>query len=70
MGVYEGRGQLGKLLKDLLSRWHDARMSWDDQQARAFGEKYVHAIEMDLRVAVSAMEQMGALIAQIKQDCQ
>ena len=28
MGVYEGRGQLSKSIKELLLRWNETRMSW------------------------------------------
>ena len=38
MGLYEGRGNLGKLMKDLRERWHATRMDWDDEQARRFEE--------------------------------
>ena len=36
MGLYEGRGQLGKLMKDLQNRWHETRLNWDDENAKQF----------------------------------
>jgi hypothetical protein len=70
MGLQEGRGQLGKLHKDLQLRWHEARMNWDDDQARRFEARYLDPMERDLRSAISAMDDMAALINQIKNDCQ
>lgn len=70
MGLSEGRGQLGKLIKDLQQRWHEARMNWDDEQARRFEERFITPMEQDLRIAMSAMDEMGALLNQVRNDCQ
>jgi hypothetical protein len=69
MGLYEGRGQLGKLMKDLVNRWRETRCNWDDKQAHDFEDRYIVPIEMDIRLATSAMDQMAALISTIKQNC-
>ena len=70
MGVYEGRGQLSRAIKDLRNRWIEARAQWDDANAERFEEKYVVPLEQDLQQAVSAMDQMAVLIAQAKHDCE
>jgi hypothetical protein len=70
MGLYEGRGQLGKLIKDLQNRWHETRMNWDDEQARRFEERFIEPLEQDLRIALSAMDEMGAILGQIRNECQ
>ena len=69
MGLYEGRGQLGKLIKDLQLRWHETRMNWDDEQARRFQERFIDTLEQDLRIALSAMDEMAAILSQIRNDC-
>ena len=70
MGVYEGRGQLGKGLKQLMLRWSETRMSWDDAAALAFEKKFLEPLEIDLRSAVGAMDHMATLLSQIRRDCQ
>ena len=70
MGLYEGRGQLGKIMKDLQQRWHETRMNWDDEQARRFEERFVDVLETDLKIALSAMDEMGAILSQARNDCQ
>ena len=70
MGLYEGRGQLGKLIKDLRERWHQTRMNWDDDQARRFEERYIEPMEQDLRAALSAMDDMAGILSQVRQECQ
>jgi hypothetical protein len=70
MGLYEGRAQLGKLMKDLASRWRETRMNWDDEQARRFEERFINTIEQDLRQAVQTMDEMAVLMNQIRNECQ
>jgi hypothetical protein len=45
-------------------------MNWDDEQARRFEERFIVTIERDLRQAVSSMDEMAALMNQIRQECQ
>ena len=70
MGLYEGRGQLSKLMKDLQQRWHETRVNWDDEQARRFEERFIKLLEKDLRGAITAMEEMAVLVSQVQQECQ
>lgn len=70
MGVYEGRGQLSKALKQLQLRWAEARMSWDDAAAAYFEKRFLEPLEMDLKNAVSAMDHMATVLSQVRRDCQ
>ncbi len=70
MGVYEGRGQLGKAMKELTNQWLDARASWKDQNAERFEKKHLVPLDMDLRSAVAAMDVMAQLLSHIKRDCE
>ena len=70
MGVHEGRGQLAKGLKELVSAWQDTKSQWKDQNAERFEKKHVQPLEMDLRAAVSAMDVMSQLISTIKRECE
>jgi hypothetical protein len=70
MGVHEGRGTLARAMKDLMMRWQDCRSQWDDSQARRFESERLLNIEHDLRAAVSAMDSMSVLLAQIRRDCE
>ena len=70
MGVYEGRGQLGKSMKELMNAWMETRSSWKDANAERFEKKHLVPLEMDLRQAVSAMDVMSQLISAIKRDCE
>jgi hypothetical protein len=69
MGVYEGRGQLGKAIKLLLRRWEEAKSEWDDSVSKNFEKTYLLPMEMDLRNAVGAMDHMAQVLAQVRRDC-
>ena len=54
----EGRARVGKLVRELVNKWTELRMSWDDANSHAFEERYIRRIEEDARMAVSAMDQI------------
>lgn len=70
MGVYEGRGQLTKSMKQLLLHWHEARSNWDDANTHAFEEKHMVPLEQDLRNAVAAMDHIAMYLQQLRRDCE
>ncbi len=69
MGAYESAGNLAKAVRELLSRWHDVRMQWDDPVSRAFEQKYLEPMQNDARVAMTAMSEMATLLDRIRRDC-
>jgi hypothetical protein len=70
MGVYEGRGQLGKAMKDLATRWGDTKVQWDDAVSHALENEYLVPLEIDVRNALSAMDQMAIVLTQVRRDCE
>jgi hypothetical protein len=70
MGMHEGRARLGKSVKELLSRWGQARLHWNDAPSKAFETRFLTPLEMDLRQALGAMDQMAQVLQQIRRDCQ
>jgi hypothetical protein len=69
MGVYEGRGQLSRAMKDLMAHWRETRLYWDDALARNFERNYITPLETNMRNAGGAMDHMAALLNQIRRDC-
>lgn len=69
MGVYEGRGQLSRSMKDLMSRWIEAKSSWDDANSAHFEENVLLLLQRDMQTAVAAMDAMAVLISQAHHDC-
>ena len=70
MGVYEGRGTLSRAMKELENHWLDAKASWDDPRSHEIEERFLRPLDMDLRTAVSAMDQVAVLMSRIKHECE
>ena len=70
MGVHEGRGQLGKIVKNLTQAWQETRAVWDDPISEKLNEEFIEPVETDLKNAMVAMDQMAVLISTIKRECE
>jgi hypothetical protein len=69
MGLYEGRGNLNKSLKDLLMKWDQTKLDWSDEVAEEFEKNYLEPLEMTLQQAVAAMDHMAQVLAKVDRDC-
>ncbi|MGA2581673.1 MAG: hypothetical protein ABSG31_00235 [Tepidisphaeraceae bacterium] len=70
MGMHEGRARLGKSMRQLMARWAATRMQWNDANAENFETQHLAPLEADLRLALTAMDQMSQILQQIKKDCE
>jgi hypothetical protein len=69
MGVAEGRGALGKSVKELLMRWRECKSQWRDSNAHAFETRFIIQFEQDAKQAVSGMDTMAHVLQKIKSEC-
>ncbi len=70
MGVYEGRGQLAKSMKELMARWMEATSQWDDTVSRGIEKSVLQPMESELKSVASAMDHMAVILNQISRDCE
>ena len=70
MGLAESRGKLGSSTRDLLNLWANTKLVWSDVNAEKLEETLLRPLEMDIRNAASAMDQMSALLAGIRRECE
>ena len=70
MSLVESRGQLTKLHRDLLNRWMMVRSEWNDARAEYFEQQYLRPLEIEVRKAIAAMDQMNIILNKIVQDCE
>ncbi len=69
MGLYEGRGNLNKSMKDLLIKWDATKQDWSDEVAENFEKDYLAPLEQAVRQAVSTMDQMAQVLSRVDRDC-
>lgn len=70
MSLPAGMARMERARKDLLDQWRRANQGWQDANAKQFEEHVIQAIDADLRQAVSAMQQMAAMVDQARRDCE
>jgi hypothetical protein len=70
MGLQESRGKLGSSIRDLMNLWANTKLTWNDVNSERFEETFLRPLELDLRNAAGAMDQMAALLSQLKRDCE
>lgn len=70
MGVFEARGTLAKAMTELTRSWNEVRVHWSDARAEQIERELMQTLEMDLRFAGNAMDQLAVLLAQARRDCE
>lgn len=69
MSISSGRGILIDAHKELVRAFDRVRQTWDDQNARQFEERYVRPLDNQVRLAVTAMQQLADAAHAAKRDC-
>jgi hypothetical protein len=70
MGLQESRAKIGTAIRDLRSLWSNTKVYWTDANSERFEEEFLQPLEMDVRTAANAMDQMGTLLSQIRRQCE
>jgi hypothetical protein len=60
---------LGRGLKNVRQLWDETRAGWKDPVARDFESRYWVPLETQVLAAVQAMDALGPLLAQARQEC-
>ena len=68
MGVYEGRGQITKSMKELMQKWAETKGYWQDAVAARFEAERLHPLEYDVKTAMGAMDHMAILLGQAERE--
>ncbi len=69
MGIPESRGKIATSTKDLLALWSNTKVQWNDGNSQQFEEGVLKPLEMDVRTATQAMDQMAGLLGTIRREC-
>ncbi len=69
MSVMDSKGALARASKDLFARWDDLKSVWSDAQSAEFEKVFLSQIELDVKSALGALDQISQLISMIENDC-
>jgi hypothetical protein len=61
--------QMQRATKQLQERWHEAQQSWNDAVSREFQAKYLEPILPELRLTMSAAQELSELLTRAEQFC-
>jgi hypothetical protein len=70
MSMHESRAKIGAAIRDLRTNWSNTKVYWTDSNSEHFQEEFLEPMEMDVRVAVVAMDQMATLLSSIRRQCE
>jgi len=70
MSMHESRAKIGAAIRDLRTSWSNTKVYWTDSNIERFQEEFLEPMEMDVRVAVIAMDQMATLLSSIRRQCE
>ena len=70
MGLQESRGKVSRSMQDLMALWASTQVHWNDGNSQAFDDRYLKPLQMDVRVATAAMDEMASLLTTIKRQCE
>jgi hypothetical protein len=68
MGIYEGRGQLAKAMKELMHKWSETKTCWQDTVADQFEQDRLLNLEKDTKVAMTALDHMANIVQQARHE--
>jgi hypothetical protein len=70
MALQESRGKIAGGYRDLMALWGSTQVHWNDSMSHEFENKVLKPLEQDLRSAIGAMDQMAALMTQLRRECE
>lgn len=70
MSAQGSAGNLSGALKELSIRWLETKTHWDDGKSQEFERQYLEKLPNDVNRAMSVMEEIGALLKKVRQDCE
>jgi hypothetical protein len=53
-----------------MNLWSNTKLTWNDVNSEKFEETFLRPLELDMRNAAGAMDQMSALLSQLKRECE
>jgi hypothetical protein len=69
MSLAPGRGRLRESCVMLRSAWETTGSSWRDTQHEYLGEHFLRPLDLALRNAENAIDQMDEILRQVHRDC-
>jgi hypothetical protein len=70
MNLSGSKALLTDSTRELLTRWHQTRASWNDRKAREFEETWIDGLAETLSHAVRVIDELEKLLGKVHADCE
>ncbi len=65
----EGSTKLTYAIKNLRKHWEQAKVYWQDQNAKEFEATHLSPLETRVNAVVRGMDKLAEVTAKVKRDC-
>ena len=63
-------GKLGRLTKELSSKWGEAKYFWNDARSAEFEKEYLDELPGQVNTGMKIMEELDKVLNKIRRDCE
>jgi hypothetical protein len=69
MSLDVGRYQLYSSFRTAAAHWDQTQLAWRDEAARNFEEQHWRPLELQVKLTLSAMDQLGQIVDRARREC-
>jgi hypothetical protein len=70
MSIGASKSRLMAITRELLLNWEHTKDYWKDAKSQEFERKYIAELEAGVDKAITIIEQLDKLAAEIRSDCE
>ena len=70
MSLSGSKSRLAAISKELLLRWTETKMSWNDSKAAEFERQYMDELLARVDKTVTVIEKLDQVLSKVRSDCE
>lgn len=70
MNLQANKSMLMAVSKELNQNWQQVKDQWQDTKQNEFERTYIETLQVNINMAVEAMEKLDKVLTKIRRDCE
>lgn len=70
MNLQANKSTLMAVSKELNQNWQQVKDKWQDTKQNEFERTYIETLQVNINMAVEAMEKLDKVLTKIRRDCE
>jgi len=70
MNLQANKSTLMAVSKELNQNWQQVKDQWQDTKQNEFERTYIETLQVNINMAVEAMEKLDKVLTKIRRDCE